>query len=203
MSAGVACEAPATACVGPEVAIGRDTVIGPNVQLRGRTRIGEGCRLDGTAYLSDTTLGARVHLLFGCAADGAEVGDDARIGPFARLRPGTRLGAHVHIGNFVETKQAVLGAGAKANHLTYLGDCEVGPETNVGAGTITCNYDGFKKHRTTIGARVQIGSDTQLVAPVSVGDDAYVGTGTTVRRDVPPGALVVNPKDERHVLGWM
>jgi bifunctional UDP-N-acetylglucosamine pyrophosphorylase/glucosamine-1-phosphate N-acetyltransferase len=203
MAEGVTFEDPATAYVGPEVAIGRDTVIGPNVQLRGRTRIGEGCRLDGTAYLVDTTLGARVHLLFGCVADGAEVGDDARIGPFARLRPGTRLGDHVHIGNFVETKQAVLGAGAKANHLTYLGDCEVGPETNVGAGTITCNYDGFRKHRTTIGARVQIGSDTQLVAPVSVGDDAYVGAGTTVTRDVPAGALVVSRVPQREVGGWV
>src|SRR5207302_829551 len=187
MSAGVTFEDPATAYVGPEVTIGRDTVIGPNVQLRGRTRIGEGCRLDGTAYLVDTALGDRAHLLFGCVADGAEIGPDARIGPFARLRPGTRLAERVHIGNFVETKQAVLGAGTKANHLTYLGDCEVGPDTNVGAGTITCNYDGFAKHRTRIGARVQIGSDTQLVAPVSVGDDAYVGAGTTVTRDVAAG----------------
>jgi len=178
-------------------------VIGPNVQLRGRTRIGEGCRLDGTAYLVDTTLGDRVHLLFGCVADGAEIGHEARIGPFARLRPGTRLAERVHIGNFVETKQAVLGAGTKANHLTYLGDCVIGPDTNVGAGTITCNYDGFKKHRTRIGARVQIGSDTQLVAPVSVGDDAYVGAGTTVTRDVPPGALVLSRVPQQQVGGWV
>ncbi len=203
MAAGVTFEDPATAYVGPDVVIGRDTVIGPNVQLRGRTRVGEGCRLDGTAYLADTTLGDRVHLLFGCVADGAEIGHDARIGPFARLRPGTRLGERVHIGNFVETKQAVLGAGTKANHLTYLGDCEIGPDTNVGAGTITCNYDGFAKHRTTIGARVQIGSDTQLVAPVSVGDDAYVGAGTTVTRDVPSGSLVVSRAPQREVAGWV
>src|SRR5207237_1250815 len=166
------------------------TVIGPNVVLRGRTRLGAGCRLDGTAYLVDATVGDRVHVRFGTVMEGAEVGADAVIGPFARLRPGTRLAERVHLGNFVETKQAILGAGTKANHLTYLGDCEVGPDTNVGAGTITCNYDGFAKHRTRIGARVQIGSDTQLVAPVSVGDDAYVGAGTTVTRDVPPGALV-------------
>jgi len=203
MAAGVTFDDPATAYVGPEVTIGRDTVIGPNVQLRGRTRIGEGCRLDGTVYLVDTALGDRVHLLFGCVADGAEVGPDARVGPFARLRPGTRLAERVHIGNFVETKQAVLGAGTKANHLAYLGDCEIGPDTNVGAGTITCNYDGFTKHRTTIGARVQIGSDTQLVAPVSVGDDAYVGAGTTVTRDVPPGTLVVSRVPQRHVAGWV
>jgi len=203
MAAGVTFEDPATAYVGPEVTNGRDTVIGPNVQLRGRTHIGEACRIDGTAYLVDTTLGDRVHLLFGCVADGAEIGPDARIGPFARLRPGTRLAERVHIGNFVETKQAALGAGSKANHLTYLGDCEIGPDTNVGAGTITCNYDGFTKHRTTVGARVQIGSDTQLVAPVSVGDDAYVGAGTTVTRDVPPGALVVSRVAQRHVAGWV
>jgi bifunctional UDP-N-acetylglucosamine pyrophosphorylase/glucosamine-1-phosphate N-acetyltransferase len=108
----------------------------------------------------------------------------------------------VHIGNFVETKKAVLGAGTKANHLAYLGDCEVGPETNVGAGTITCNYDGFAKHRTTIGARVQIGSDTQLVAPVTVADDAYVGAGTTVTRDVPAGALALSRVPMRIVPGW-
>src|SRR5207244_13419655 len=108
-----------------------------------------------------------------------------------------------HMGNFVEAKQAAIGAGAKANHLAYLGDCEVGPDTNVGAGTITCNYDGFRKHRTTIGARVQIGSDTQLVAPVTVGDDAYVGAGTTVTRDVPPATLVVSRVPQQQVGGWV
>src|SRR5204863_223508 len=137
-------------------------------------------------------------------ADAARTGHEARIVPFARLRPGTRLAERVHIGNFVETRQAGLGAGTKANHLTYLGDCVIGPDTNVGAGTITCNYDGFKKHRTRIGARVQIGSDTQLVAPVTVGDDAYVGAGTTVTRNVPPGGvLVVSRVPQRHVEGWV
>jgi bifunctional UDP-N-acetylglucosamine pyrophosphorylase/glucosamine-1-phosphate N-acetyltransferase len=204
LAAGVTFEDPATVYLGPEVTIGADTVIGPNVQLRGKTRIGTGCRIDGTAYLVDTTLGDRVHLLFACVADGAEIGADSRIGPFARLRPGTRFAERVHVGNFVETKQAALGAGTKANHLTYLGDCEIGPDTNVGAGTITCNYDGStgKKSRTTIGARVQIGSDTQLVAPVSVGDDAYVGAGTTVTRDVPPGSLVVSRVPQREFPGW-
>jgi len=202
MAAGVTFEDPATAYVGPDVEIGPDTVIGPNVILRGRTRIGRGSRLDGTVQLLDATLGERVHLRFACVVEGAEVGADAIVGPFARLRPGTRLGERVHIGNFVETKQAALGAGTKANHLTYLGDCEIGPETNVGAGTITCNYDGFTKHRTTIGARVQIGSDTQLVAPVHVADDAYVGAGTTVTRDVPAGALVVSRAPMRVVEGW-
>jgi bifunctional UDP-N-acetylglucosamine pyrophosphorylase/glucosamine-1-phosphate N-acetyltransferase len=204
MAAGVTFEDPGTAYVGPEVTIGADTVVGPNVTLRGQTRIGTACRLEGTAYLVDTVLGDRVHLRFACTSEKAEIGDDAIVGPFARLRPGARLGPRVHVGNFVEAKNAVIGAGTKANHLTYLGDCEIGPDTNVGAGTITCNYDGStgKKSRTVIGARVQIGSDVQLVAPVTVADDAYVGAGTTVTRDVPAGALVVTRVPERVIAGW-
>ena len=202
MDAGVTFEDPATAYLGPDVEIGADTVIGPNVVLRGRTRIGAGCRLEGTNFLVDTIVGDGTHVLFGTVSDGAEIGAGARIGPYARLRPGTKLGAAVHLGNFVETKKAILGEGTKANHLSYLGDCEIGPDTNVGAGTITCNYDGFKKSMTRIGARVQIGSDTQLVAPVTVGDDAYVGAGTTVTRDVPPGALAVSRTPVRVVEGW-
>jgi len=202
MAAGVTFEDPATAYLGPQVEIGPDTVIGPNVTLRGATRIGRGCRLDGTAWLTDAVLADGVHLRFACVVEEAEIGPEAIVGPFARLRPGTRLGARVHVGNFVETKKALLGEGTKANHLTYLGDCEIGPETNVGAGTITCNYDGFAKHRTKIGARVQIGSDTQLVAPVEVGDDAYIAAGTTVTRPVPAGALAVSRADLRFVEGW-
>jgi bifunctional UDP-N-acetylglucosamine pyrophosphorylase/glucosamine-1-phosphate N-acetyltransferase len=203
MAAGVTFEDPATAYVGPDVEIGPDTVVGPNVTLRGRTRIGRGCRLDGTSWLLDATLADGVHLLFGCWVQEAQVGAEAIIGPYARLRPGTELAERVHIGNFVETKKAVLGAGTKANHLTYLGDCEIGPDTNVGAGTITCNYDGFAKHRTKIGARVQIGSDTQLVAPVEVADDAYVAAGTTVTRDVPAGALAVSRTPLKTIEGWV
>jgi bifunctional UDP-N-acetylglucosamine pyrophosphorylase/glucosamine-1-phosphate N-acetyltransferase len=203
MAAGVTFEDPATAYVGPDVEIGPDTVIGPNVTLRGTTRIGRGCRLDGTTWLVDATLADDVHLLFGCWVHESTIGAGADIGPFARLRPGTRLAERVHIGNFVETKKAVLGAGTKANHLTYLGDCEIGPDTNVGAGTITCNYDGFDKHVTRIGARVQIGSDTQLVAPVEVADDAYVAAGTTVTRDVPAGALAVSRTPIKIVEGWV
>src|SRR5262249_34135792 len=142
MAAGVTFEDPRTAYVGPEVEIGADTVIGPNVTLRGRTRIGRDCRLDGTSWLVDAVLADGVRLLFGCWVEQAEIGTSAIVGPFARLRAGTRLAERVHIGNFVETKKAAIGAGTKANHLTYLGDCEVGPDSNVGAGTITCNYDG-------------------------------------------------------------
>jgi bifunctional UDP-N-acetylglucosamine pyrophosphorylase/glucosamine-1-phosphate N-acetyltransferase len=203
MVAGVTFEDPATAYVGPEVQIGADTVIGPNVTLRGKTRIGRSCRIDGTAWISDGVLADGVHLKFACSVEDAEIGPRAIIGPFARLRPGTKLAEDVHIGNFVECKKADVGPRTKANHLTYLGDCEIGPDTNIGAGTITCNYDGFAKHRTRIGARVQIGSATQLVAPVSVADDAYVGAGTTVTKDVPSGALVVTRTPPRVVEGWV
>jgi bifunctional UDP-N-acetylglucosamine pyrophosphorylase/glucosamine-1-phosphate N-acetyltransferase len=203
MRAGVTFRDPATAYIEEDVTIGRDTEIGPNVQLLGHTAIGEGCTLDGTAFLRDTTLGNGVHLRLGVVMTECQVGDEAIIGPFAHLRPGSELGPAVHIGNFVETKKAKLGRGTKANHLTYLGDCEIGTATNVGAGTITCNYDGFAKYRTVIGDRVQIGSDTQLVAPVNVGDDAYVGAGTTVTGDVPAGHLVVSRVPQRMIPGWV
>ncbi len=201
-SRGVVIEDPETTYLDDTVIIGAGTVIGPNSQLRGQTRIGQDCRIDGSAYLSDADLGDRVHLLFSVVISEARVGSDAKIGPFAHLRPGSSLADRVHIGNFVETKMAVVGEGSKANHLTYLGDCTIGRETNIGAGTITCNYDGFEKHSTTIGDRVQVGSDTTLVAPIRVGDDAYVATATTVRHDVPAGALVYNERRERVREGW-
>ena len=203
MDAGVTFHDPATTYVEEGVTIGADTELGPNVQLLGRTRIGRACWLDGTILLRDSELGDRVHVRLGTVMTECRVGDDAVIGPFAHLRPGTELAPEVHIGNFVETKKARVGRRTKANHLTYLGDCEIGDATNVGAGTITCNYDGFAKHRTIIGSRVQIGSDTQLVAPVTVGDDAYIGAGTTVTRDVPPGHLVVSRVPQREVPGWV
>jgi bifunctional UDP-N-acetylglucosamine pyrophosphorylase/glucosamine-1-phosphate N-acetyltransferase len=203
MRAGVTFRDPATAYLEENVQIGSDTAIGPNVQLLGRTRIGRGCRIDGTALLHDAIVQDGVHLRLGVVLTECEIGEDAVIGPFAHVRPGSVLGPAVHIGNFVETKKAVLGRGTKANHLTYLGDCEIGAATNVGAGTITCNYDGFAKHRTVVGDRVQIGSDTQLVAPVTVGNDAYIGAGTTVTVDVPPGHLVVSRVPQRAVPGWV
>jgi len=203
MDAGVTIEDPATAYIGPDVRIGRDTVIGPNVTLRGATVIGENCRFDGSAFLVDATIGNDVYVKFGTVMTDVRVDDHAVIGPFAHLRPGTHLGTGVHIGDFVETKNAVLGPGTKANHLAYLGDVRVGRDANVGAGTITCNYDGFRKHQTVIGDRVQVGSDSQLVAPVTVGDDVYIATATTVRRDVPAGALVFNTRDQVHRPGWV
>jgi bifunctional UDP-N-acetylglucosamine pyrophosphorylase/glucosamine-1-phosphate N-acetyltransferase len=203
LAAGVTLEDPATTYIGPEVDIGRDTVIGPNVLLRGATRIGADCRLDGSALITDATIGDRVHVKFGVVISEAVLADDVQVGPFAQLRPGTRLGPRVHVGDFVETKNAVLAAGVKAMHLAYLGDAEIGEDTNIGAGTITCNFDGFRKHRTVIGKRVQVGTDSQLIAPVTVGDDAYVATGTTVRKDVPPGALVFNTKPQQERAGWV
>jgi bifunctional UDP-N-acetylglucosamine pyrophosphorylase/glucosamine-1-phosphate N-acetyltransferase len=202
MAAGVTLKDPETTYIEEGVKIGRDTVVGPNTHLLGETVIGERCRIDGSAYLTNAQLADGVHLRFSVVLTDCKVGDGAIIGPFAHLRPGTQLGRQVHIGNFVETKEAKLSDGVKANHLTYLGDVTVGRETNIGAGTITCNYDGFNKYRTTIGERVQVGSDSTLVAPVRLGDDVYVATATTVRRDVPAGALVYNERLERTREGW-
>lgn len=202
MDAGVTLKDPQTTYIDEGVAIGKDTVIGPNSHLLGDTVVGERCRIDGSAYLTDVKIGDEVHVKFAVVAASSRIESGAIIGPFAHLRPGNSLGRNVHIGNFVEAKAATIGAGTKANHLTYLGDCTIGHDTNIGAGTITCNYDGFKKYRTTIGDRVQVGSDTTLVAPISLGDDVYVATATTVRHDVPAGALVFNEREERLRDGW-
>jgi len=141
-------------------------------------------------------------LRFSVVLTRCRVDSGAIIGPFAHLRPGTALGRNVHIGNFVEAKEANVGDGTKANHLTYLGDVTIGQNSNIGAGTITCNYDGFRKYKSKIGDRVQIGSDSTLIAPISLGDDVYVATATTVRHDVPDGALVFNERQERVREGW-
>jgi bifunctional UDP-N-acetylglucosamine pyrophosphorylase / glucosamine-1-phosphate N-acetyltransferase len=202
MEAGVTLKNPQTTYIEEAVTIGKDTVIGPNTHLLGDTVIGERCRIDGSAYLTNARLANDIHVRFSVVMTDCEVGDAAIIGPFAHLRPGTRLGRSVHIGNFVEAKEASIGEGSKANHLSYLGDATIGRDTNIGAGTITCNYDGFKKYRTKIGDRVQVGSDSTLVAPVSLGDDAYVATATTVRRDVEAGALVYNERVEKAKEGW-
>jgi bifunctional UDP-N-acetylglucosamine pyrophosphorylase/glucosamine-1-phosphate N-acetyltransferase len=203
MDRGVTFVDPASAYIGADVRLGVDVEIGPSVVLVGRTALGDGVRADGASRLSDTVVGSDAHLRWGVVADGAKIERGARVGPYAHLRPGAALGESVHIGNFVEVKNATLGRGSKANHLAYIGDASVGRDANIGAGTITCNYDGFRKHRTVIGDRVQIGSDTQLVAPVSLGADCYVAAGSTVSRDVPAGALVFNDKKQMMRPGWV
>ena len=200
--AGVTLMDPDTTYIEEGVTIGKDTVIGPNTHLKGKTVIGERCQIDGSAFLTDMEIGDEVLLKFSVVMTGSRVDRGAIVGPFAHLRPDTHLGKNVHIGNFVEAKAAHVGAGTKANHLTYLGDVTIGRDTNIGAGTITCNYDGFNKYKTTIGDRVQVGSDTTLVAPISLGDDVYVATASTVRHDVPAGALVFNEREERVREGW-
>ena len=202
MAQGVTLKDPTTTYIEQGATIGKDTVIGPNTHLCGTTVIGERCQIDGSAYLTDAHLGDEVHLRFSVVLSSCRVARGAIIGPFAHLRPGTDLGRNVHIGNFVEAKEARLGDGTKANHLTYLGDVTIGRDSNIGAGTITCNYDGFHKYKSKIGDRVQVGSDSTLVAPISLGDDVYVATATTVRHDVPDGALVFNDRQERLREGW-
>ena len=202
MDHGVTLKDPSTTYIEEGVVVGRDTFIGPNTHLLGSTVIGERCRIDGTAYLTDVQLGDEVHLKFSVVLTSSQVASGAIIGPFAHLRPGSSLGPNVHIGNFVETKEATIGEATKANHLTYLGDVTIGRDTNIGAGTIVCNYDGFHKYRSKIGDRVQVGSDSTLVAPISLGDDVYVATATTIRHDIPAGALAFNERQERVREGW-
>ena len=194
---------PATAYLSAGCTIGPDTIVGPNVRLEGATAIGEACTLEGNAYLQDTVVEKGARVRWGVVADRARIGAGAIVGPYAHLRPQADLGDDVHIGNFVEVKKSTIGKRSKANHLSYIGDSTIGEDVNVGAGTITCNYDGFAKHRTVIGDRVQIGSDTQLVAPVELGDDVYVAAGSTVTKDVEAGALVFNEKPQRTRGGWV
>jgi bifunctional UDP-N-acetylglucosamine pyrophosphorylase/glucosamine-1-phosphate N-acetyltransferase len=190
---------PETVTLDASVVLEPDTTVEPFVTLLGKTRAGAGTVIGQGCVVRDAVLGKDVVVKPYCVIESAIVGDGSVVGPFARLREGTDLAAGVHVGNFVETKKATLHEGVKANHLTYLGDTEIGARTNVGAGVITCNYDGFAKHRTTIGADVFVGSDTQLVAPVTVGAGAVIGAGTTVTRDVPKDALAISraPQENR------
>ncbi|HVN88501.1 MAG TPA: bifunctional UDP-N-acetylglucosamine diphosphorylase/glucosamine-1-phosphate N-acetyltransferase GlmU [Candidatus Binataceae bacterium] len=202
MKAGVTLIDPATAYIGPEVQIGPDTTIGPNVQILGRSRIGSSVLIEGTAWLRDVVVGDRSHLKIGVRAEECVIGEECEIGPFANLREGTQLEGHNRIGNFVETKKARIGRGSKASHLSYLGDAIIGRDSNVGCGVITVNYDGYDKHQTEIGDNCMVGCDTQLVAPVKVGNDVYVASGTTILRDVQDGALVMSHHPQREKPGW-
>jgi bifunctional UDP-N-acetylglucosamine pyrophosphorylase/glucosamine-1-phosphate N-acetyltransferase len=189
MDQGVTLVDPDTVYIGPRVRIGQDTVIYPNVYLEGNTAIGENCIIEPQVKISDSYLGNRVYVKMGSVITESRLADGVQVGPYSHLRPLSDLREGVRVGNFVEVKKSILYQGVKANHLTYLGDAEVGAGTNVGAGTITCNYDGVHKHKTVIGEGAFIGSNTALVAPVTIGAGAYVGAGSTITEDVPPGKL--------------
>jgi bifunctional UDP-N-acetylglucosamine pyrophosphorylase/glucosamine-1-phosphate N-acetyltransferase len=189
MDQGITLIDPEATFIEPLVTIGRDTIIYPNVYLQGKTAIGENCLIEASVKIVDSILENDVHIKMGCVITQSRIGAEADVGPWAHLRPLSDLRPGVHVGNFVEVKKSVLHEGVKAGHLTYLGDADVGAGTNVGAGTITCNYDGEKKHPTIIGEKAFIGSNTALVAPVTVGAGAYVGAGSTITEDVPPGQL--------------
>jgi bifunctional UDP-N-acetylglucosamine pyrophosphorylase / glucosamine-1-phosphate N-acetyltransferase len=203
MAAGVTIEDPATTYIDPDVQVGAETVIRPGVTLERGTRVGSRCEIQGGVRIVASTIGDRVTVLDHCLICDSTIGDGASIGPFAHLRNETRLGPGAKVGNFVEVKKSSIGGGTKAMHLAYLGDAVIGERVNIGAGTITCNYDGVRKQTTTIEDGAFIGSDTQLIAPVTVGKDAYVGTGTTIREDVPAGALAVSAGKQRNIDGWV
>ena len=202
MDAGVTIELPETVLIDPEVTAGADTRIEPCVQLLGKTRIGAGCTIRTGSVLADAVLEDNVLVKPYSMVIASHLSRGAQVGPFAHLREGARLEENARVGNFVEVKKSVLGEGVKAMHLTYLGDARVGSGTNIGAGTITCNYDGVRKHPTTIGKRVFIGSDTALVAPVRVGDGAYIGAGSIITKNVPADALGVARGRQVNKPGW-
>jgi len=182
---------PSTVYISASAKIGRDTVIYPNVSIEGETEIGEGCTIRSGTRVAESTIGNDVTILDNCVITDAKVGDKCNVGPFAHLRPNAVMEEGAKVGNFVEMKKTTLGKNSKANHLTYLGDATIGENSNIGAGTITCNYDGVNKHHTDIGNNVKIGSDTMLVAPIKVGDGAATGAGSVVTKDVPENKLAV------------
>jgi bifunctional UDP-N-acetylglucosamine pyrophosphorylase/glucosamine-1-phosphate N-acetyltransferase len=202
MSAGVSLVDPGHSYIDYGVQIGPDTVVQPNCSISGATIIGSGCTIESGVSIIGCTIGDGCHIKAGSVLEGSELGADVSVGPMAHLRLGTLLNDHVKIGNFVETKKVVMGEGSKASHLTYLGDAAIGSNVNIGCGTITCNYDGVNKHRTVIGDDVFIGSDVQLVAPVSVGRNSLVAAGTTVTVDVPPDSLAISRVPQVNKEGW-
>ena len=202
MDAGVTIQLPETVLIDPEVSAGEDTVIEAGVQLLGKTKLGARCSVKTGSVIVDSVIGDDVKVEPHSLIVESRLEDGATVGPFARLRVGTHVKSGARVGNFVETKKAVIGEGAKVPHLTYLGDAKVGAKTNIGAGTITCNYDGFEKHATTIGRGVFIGSDSVLVAPVRIGDHAYVAAGSTITENVPDDSLGIGRGRQVNKPGW-
>jgi len=202
MRQGVTLMDPARFDLRGELEAGRDIQIDVNVVLEGSISIGNGVSIGPNCWIKDADIADGVVILPNCVIENAVIGKDSRIGPFARIRPGTRLARDVHVGNFVEVKNSEVANGSKMNHLSYIGDAEIGKDCNIGAGTITCNYDGANKHKTIIGNDVHIGSDTQLIAPVKIGNGVTIGAGTTVTRDIESNRLVHNKIEHREVKGW-
>ena len=194
---------PDNAYIDTDVSIGQDVTIYPGTVIQGNTAIGDESIIYSNNRIENSRIGSGVILKDSCVIEDSVVGDSSQVGPFAHLRPGCTLEKNVRVGNYVELKKSVMGDGSKANHLTYLGDAEIGSGVNIGAGTITCNYDGQNKYKTIIGDRVFIGSDVQLIAPVKIGDGAFVAAGATVTKDVPPGALAISRVEQENRIGWV
>lgn len=203
MADGVTIFYPQTCVIDRDVEIGPDTVIEPFVQILGNSRIGADCHVRSYSVINNSEIGDNVLVRPGCVLDDANVKAGATLGPYSHLRPGSEIGEGAHVGNFVETKKTRLGKGSKANHLTYLGDCEIGEGVNIGAGTITCNYDGAHKHTTVIEDGAFIGSDSTLVAPVKVGRNAYVGAASCITDNVPPDSLAIGRGRQIVKEGWV
>jgi bifunctional UDP-N-acetylglucosamine pyrophosphorylase/glucosamine-1-phosphate N-acetyltransferase len=202
MSEGVTIFYPESCVIDWDVEVAADTIIEPFVQLLGRTCIGSDCRIRSYCVIQNSRIGSGVLVRPGCVLDEAEIADGAMLGPYSHLRPGSEIGPNAHIGNFVETKKIRIGKGSKANHLTYLGDSEIGEGVNIGAGTITCNYDGVHKYKTTIGDGAFIGSDATLVAPIKIGKGAYVAAGSCITDDVPADSLALGRARQIVKEGW-
>lgn len=202
MTNGVTIIAPSSTYISPSVNIGTDSIVYPGAMISGNTVIGKGCSIGPGAIISNTKIGNGVKVKAYCVMEESEIKDEAIIGPLAHLRPQTVIEKGAHIGNFVEIKKSTIGEGSKANHLTYIGDATIGKGVNIGAGTITCNYDGFKKYQTIIEDNVFIGSDTQLIAPVKVGKGSLIGAGTTVTEDVPADSMVLSRVKQDTKKGW-
>jgi bifunctional UDP-N-acetylglucosamine pyrophosphorylase/glucosamine-1-phosphate N-acetyltransferase len=202
MLAGVTMLDPESTFVGNDVVLGKDVTLYPNVMLEGKTSVGEGTTIYPGSRIADSVIGKGVTVRDHSVIAESTVADGASVGPFAHLRPGTVIGERARIGNFVEVKKSVIGEGSKANHLSYIGDAMVGKDVNIGAGVITCNYDGFEKHRTVIEDNVFVGSDAQLVAPVTIGKGALVAAGATITKDVPPDALAISRSKQENREGF-
>ncbi|MBI5787807.1 MAG: bifunctional UDP-N-acetylglucosamine diphosphorylase/glucosamine-1-phosphate N-acetyltransferase GlmU [Candidatus Schekmanbacteria bacterium] len=203
MRRGVSMINPAVTYIGKQVVLGRDSLIYPQTIIEGRSRIGEGCTVGPNCHIVDSEIDDNVLVRASCVITESKVGSGAKIGPFSHLRPQAVLEENAHVGNFVEIKKSTVGKGSKVNHLTYIGDTQIGKGVNIGAGTITCNYDGVNKHKTIIDDGVFIGSDTQLVAPVHVGENAWIAAGSTITKDVPPEALAISRVHQTHKKNWV